>query len=401
MNENIPILQIYPQKARSLINRHPWVFSGAVAKLPPAAAGAIVKITDSSGKIYGYGHYAPNSQIICRIFCFTDQPLTIRPDFWHHKLSTAKKLREFLIRQQISLNPHTNGYRLIHAEGDGLPGLIADRYDQIVVLQYRTAGIQALAPLIEKWFLEQPEINYLFIHPFQTTETTETKEKGYWLHNQKPNNYNFKENNLIFTADIEQGQKTGFFLDQRNHRNAVAQYAKNRKVLNAFSYSGGFGIYALAGEAGYVVSVDASTRALAQVTHHTKLNFPDRISDHQPLHADCFEYLKTMPANEFDLIILDPPAFSKHISTVQQAARGYKELNLKAFRKIAAGGIVFTFSCSQHIDRNLFRKIIFAAAADANREIKILAQLSQPPDHPIDICHPEGEYLKGLILYVS
>jgi 23S rRNA (cytosine1962-C5)-methyltransferase len=281
---------------------------------------------------------------------------------------------------------------LVNAEGDHLPGLIIDIYRDTAVLQIRTVGMQQIKPIIQE-FLEKD------LSIFHILEKGESEAESSWLKGEKKEAY-FKEYSYQFMAEPLAGQKTGFFLDQRENRKLVETLAYGRNVLNAFSYTGGFGIYALGGKARQVTSVDLSRAALAMCEKHFEFNFPGA-KNHTCIQADCFEYLREIPEALFDFIILDPPAFTKHISTVERAARGYKDLNLQAFQKIAKDGYLVTFSCSQHISPHLFRQIVFAAAADSKRNVRIVQILGAPADHPVNIFHPEGEYLKGLLLHIS
>jgi 23S rRNA (cytosine1962-C5)-methyltransferase len=271
--------------------------------------------------------------------------------------------------------------------------VVVDIYGKAASVQLRTDGAITLLSAIENFLKSELGIESIYLR-------TEAKDggKGTWTLGEGGENI-FRENGLKFHSDIENGQKTGFFLDQRENRALLAKFSKDRKVLNAFSYSGAFSVYALHGGAKEVHSVDISGSATELAEKNVSLNFDDD-SRHQAIKADCFQFLKEMETGTYDMIILDPPAFTKHISTVDKAARGYKEINMKAIQKVAENGYIFTYSCSQHISRDLFRKIVFGAAADAGREVRMVAQMSQGMDHPVDLFHPEGEYLKGLLLQV-
>jgi 23S rRNA (cytosine1962-C5)-methyltransferase len=392
-----PILTIQKGKERVMHNRHPWIFSGAVAQIPQVENGDIVDIRTIEGNRIGYGFYSPDSQIICRVFEYSDQVKDVKSSFyWKEKLGNALILRKLLIQ-----NSNTNSYRLIHAEGDFIPGLIADVYNQTVVLQFLIKGTEKLKPIIVE-ALTGLGFQYIFDKSKEITERLEGVEgqKG-WLSEKKGHEkIKILENGVKFWVDILEGQKTGFFLDQRDARQLLEKYCQNKKVLNTFCYSGGFSMYALRGGAKLVHSVDASQPSLTICDENVVLN-DFTTEKHQSICADCFDYLKDMKENEYDVIILDPPAFAKHAKAVENAAKGYKELNMKALKKIKKGGILFTFSCSQKVDRDLFRKIVFSAAADTGRNVRILHQTTQPADHPINIYHPENEYLKGLALYVD
>lgn len=388
---NYPQLVLKSGRDRAVRNRHPWIFSGAIKHKPKKAnEGDIVEVTDNDGELLGLGHYAPNAALACRLFHFGSVRQEVDASFWHAKLADAATYRG----QVLDLHG-TTGYRLVHAEGDGLPGIIIDLYGDAASLQLRTSGTARLAPVIQDYLVQHHGVKHLFMR----TEAKEDSE-GQWVIGQQTQRI-FEENGLKFWVDIETGQKTGFFLDQRDNRQLLrTDFAKGRRVLNTFSYSGAFSVFAIAGEAVHVDSVDISASAAELATQNVELNFPG-FSNHNAIKADAFQFLKEMEQDVYDLIILDPPAFTKHISTVQKAARGYKEINLKALQKIAKGGLLFTFSCSQHISTDLFRKIVFGAAADAGRNVRIVRQLSQAADHPVSIYHPEGEYLKGLVLHVE
>ncbi|MFM2375083.1 MAG: hypothetical protein RLZZ165_180 [Bacteroidota bacterium] len=387
---NYPQLILKSGRDRSVRNRHPWIFSGAAKTRPSGAReGEIVAVVTNDGEVLGLGHYAPQATLICRMFHFGGQAVHVDDEFWECKLRAAWKYRDIV----LDLNTVT-GYRLVNAEGDELPGIIIDIYGEAASVQLRTAGTVALTPIIHRFLESELHIEHIYLR-------TETKEEGEgkWIKgNEKTRT--FREGALSFQVDIATGQKTGFFLDQRDNKALVAGMAAGRRVLNLFSYTGAFSVYALMGGAASVDSVDVSASAAELAIRNVELNYPE-CTVHQAIKADAFKYLQEMPEGGYDLIVLDPPAFTKHISTVQKAARGYKEINLKALQKIARGGFLFTFSCSQHISADLFRKIIFGAAADAGREVRIVHQMTQAPDHPVSIYHPEGEYLKGLCLYVE
>jgi 23S rRNA (cytosine1962-C5)-methyltransferase len=385
---NYPQLVLKSGRERSVLNRHPWLFSGGVKVRPKSGPGSIVAVTSNNGDLLGYGHYHPESTLICRMFAFSSNPVDIDDAFWKSRLANA-----LAYRRQVFDFETTNGFRLIHAEGDGMPGVVVDVYDKAASVQLRTDGAITLQPAIEDFLKNELGMESIYLR-------TEAKDggKGKWIWGEGGENI-FTENGLKFHSDIENGQKTGFFLDQRENRSLLAEFSKGKKVLNAFSYSGAFSVYALSGGAREVHSVDISGAATDLADKNVSLNFPGD-APHQSIKADCFQFLKEMDEGLYDLIVLDPPAFTKHISTVDKAARGYKEINMKALQKVAENGFIFTFSCSQHISRDLFRKIVFGAAADAGREVRLVAQMSQGKDHPVDLFHPEGEYLKGLLLQV-
>ncbi|NBV12948.1 MAG: class I SAM-dependent rRNA methyltransferase [Sphingobacteriia bacterium] len=384
----LPALTLRPGRERSILNRHPWIFSGAILNMPEASKEGIIEVRDAKGNYLGAGFFHPESQIVCRMFYFSASQGSFSDEFWKNKFRAAYQFRKSFINPEI-----TTGYRLANAEGDSLPGMIVDIYDKTAVLQMRIPGVLPLISLWVEFLKQEVGINQVILKK-------ETEEGFEWLTPKVTDRVTFMENGFNFIAEIEIGQKTGFFLDQRNSRNLVGNWAQNKTVLNAFCYSGAFSIYALKGGAKEVISLDISHKAIQTVEEVIQLNFNSPVP-HRAITVDTFEYLKEMPDDYFDLIILDPPAFTKHISTVNKAARGYKEINLKAMRKIKEGGILFTFSCSQHISVDLFRKIIYGAAADAGRECSVLYRLAQPEDHPVNIFHPEGEYLKGLVLRVG
>jgi 23S rRNA (cytosine1962-C5)-methyltransferase len=391
--QEFPRLILKPGRDKAARNRHPWIFSGAVLRKPQAGHGDVVAVAMDSGEILGFGHYAPEATLICRLFDFGSQTLDLGDAYWYAKLQDALAYR----RRVLDLRA-TDGFRLVHAEGDNLPGVVIDLYADAASVQLRTAGARVLAPVIQRFLVTELGIKHIFV----SIDKKDGKEElhGQWVFGE-PGERIFEENGQRFYVDIEMGQKTGFFLDQRDNRQVVRRYAEGRTVLNAFAYSGAFSAFALQGGAAHVSSVDISAQATEYARRNVNLNFSGPDTPHAPIKADVFQYLKEMPGGKYDLIILDPPAFTKHISTVDKAARGYKEINLKAMQKIAPGGLLFTFSCSQHISTDLFRKIVFGAAADAGRNVRLVEQLTQAADHPVSIFHPEGEYLKGLVLHIS
>lgn len=395
--ELYPIITLKPGREKSAFNFHPWIFSGAVKTLPKADNGSIVAVQTADNNLIGYGFLDTESQITCRIFHFNYPVQNIEPvfdaDYWQGKIAAAYKMRK-----QFIFNRQTDSCRIINAEGDGLPGLIADLYGgQLAVIQLLIKGTENLASEFASAF-RALGIPHIFLKNKQNTGV-ETTGSG-WIGTPLPSDEAIPilENGLSFVADYVKGQKTGFFLDQRDNRALVQAYSQGRKVLNAFSYTGGFSVYALKGGAKQVISVDISAEATNLCNRNVSLNFPN--AAHKAITSDCFDYIRNS-GETFDLIVLDPPAFAKNAHAVHNAARGYKELAMAAIRQLKPGGILFTFSCSQHIDRDLFRKITFGAASDVGRSVKILNQLSQPADHPINIYHPEGEYLKGLVLFIE
>lgn len=384
-------------RERSVEHQHAWIYSGAIKEFPQKATqGDIVKVLDNKHNFLGYGFYAPKNQIACRMFYFGKHEIELNSNFWKQKI-----LKAYQLRKQYVINEKTNAYRLFFSEGDGLPGLIVDVYNQVASVQILHKGIEKIYPTLLAT-LQELGFRYIYLKTKENSRRLEYIDipEG-WLNNSAPQEkVIIQENGLYFEVNVEKGQKTGFFIDQRENRALLQSYARNKRVLNMFSYTGGFSVYAVAGGAEEVVSVDISKEVCVEAEKNMHLNFPT-FRKHQIFAEDCFLFLKKVPENYYDLIILDPPAFAKTAQNVPNAARGYKEINMQAFKKIQKGGLVFTFSCSGSIDKELFRKIVFGAAADVGRDIKILHQLTQPADHPISIYHPESEYLKGLVLYVA
>lgn len=334
-----------------------------------------------------YGFYEHSAQLICKIFHFGIAPEGgFSSTYWLDKLLKARELRRAVLDFD-----KTDTWRLCHAEADGIPGLIADVY-AVNCISFQTNSPATLA-LLPVWLDAFRQMGFQFYFH------RHGKGSGEWIGRQPDLPLICKENGLLFPADPATGQKTGFFIDQRENREIIRSISPGRKVLNAFSYTGGFSVYAISGGASQVVSVDISKEACRLAEEAVKLNFP-LFNGHRCQPTDCFDFLRSMP-DDFDLIILDPPAFAKTKATVDKAARGYKEINLQAIRKIKPGGLLATFSCSQHISKELFQKILFAAALDSGRHLRILRFLHQPPDHPISIFHPEGNYLKGIIALVE
>lgn len=386
-----------PGKEDSLRRFHPWVFSGALARVEgEPEEGEVVDVYTSKKEFIACGHYQIGS-IAVRVLSFKQE--TIDADFWKRRLQVAKDLRVAL---GLIGNPKNNTYRLVHGEGDNLPGLIIDVYDHTAVMQAHSAGMHmdrlAIADALDAVMGDVVQ------HLYYKSETTlpykadlVATENGF-LKGGSPENVAM-ENGLLFHVDWLKGQKTGFFVDQRENRALLERYAHGRSVLNMFCYTGGFSFYAMRGGAKLVHSVDSSAKAIDLTNENVKLNFPGD-NRHQAYAEDAFKYLDRM-GDQYDLIILDPPAFAKHRDALRNALRGYTKLNAKAFEKIRPGGILFTFSCSQVVSKQDFRNAVFTAAAQSGRSVRILHQLTQPGDHPVNIYHPEGEYLKGLVLYVE
>ena len=382
-------------KDESLRRFHPWVFSGAIARMDKVEEGDLVTVYSHEGDLIGNGHYQIGS-IAVRILTFDDSEINER--FFERRLQEAYKLRQAL----GLMRPENNAFRLVHGEGDFLPGLVVDIYGHTAVMQAHSPGMHFARNVIAQALTRLP--GGLVQNVYYKSETT----LPFKAQLDPQNDYIIGaydtdvalENGLKFHVDWLKGQKTGFFVDQRENRRLLEHYAQGRKVLNMFCYTGGFSFYALRGGATLVHSVDSSAKAVSLTEANVALNFPD-CQNHKAFAEDAFKFLDEMPANEYDLIILDPPAFAKHKSALGHALAGYRRLNAKAFDKIKPGGILFTFSCSQAVNKEQFRLAVFSAAAMSRRKVRILHQLTQPADHPINIYHPEGEYLKGLVLYVE
>ncbi len=388
-------ITLKPGKEQSVLRFHPWVFSGAIKKIEgDAVEGDLMEVYSASNQFLAIGHYQIGS-IMVRIISF--EQVEINTDFWHQKLMQAYKVRTTI---GVAENLQNNVYRLVHGEGDGLPGLIIDIYNDTAVMQMHSVGMyrsrQVIAQTLKNIFGDK------LIAVYDKSEATIPfkanigAKNEYVLSEGKPNQV--LEYNNKFMVDWVEGQKTGFFIDQRENRKLVESYAKDKTVLNMFCYTGGFSVYAIRGGAKLVHSVDSSEKAVELTKQNVALNFD--ASNHEALAEDAFEYLNTID-NKYDLIILDPPAFAKHNNALSNALQGYKRINAKAIAKIKPGGIVFTFSCSQVVTKDQFRQAVFSGAAIAKRNVRILHQLTQPADHPVSIYHPEGEYLKGLVLYVE
>lgn len=391
-----PEIILKPGKEESLRRYHPWVFSGAIARKPDdIEEGDYVVVKASDGTLLGIGHYQIGS-ITVRILDFNTDELS--EEFYFNRLSNAARLRDTL----NLIRPDNNCFRLVHGEGDFLPGLIVDIYGDTAVMQAHSPGMHFERNRIAEALTRLPELKIRNV--YYKSETTLPFKARLDPHNDYligsfDGNIAI-ENGMQFNIDWLKGQKTGFFVDQRENRALLEKFAKDRTVLNMFCYTGGFSVYAMRGGAKSVDSVDSSAKAAALTDANIALNFPD--DDRHKTHAvDAFKFLSEMPKDKYDLIILDPPAFAKHRSALKNGLIGYRKLNAKAFEKIRKGGILFTFSCSQVVSREAFRLAVFSAAAKSGRKVRVLHQLTQPADHPFDIAHPEGEYLKGLILYVE
>lgn len=387
--------QVYLKRGKeeSLKRFHPWIFSGAIHHTDDQLQeGDTVRVITADNRYIATGHYQQGS-IAVRVLTFSDVP--IDQDFWASRLASALHMRQAI---GLADSPQSNAYRLVHGEGDLLPGLIIDVYGQTAVMQAHSIGMhlcrKAIAEALGR--VMQGRIANIY-YKSETTLPFMEPENGFLMGGSDDSIA--VENGLKFYVDWLRGQKTGFFVDQRDNRSLLEQYAKGKRVLNMFCYTGGFSFYAMRGGAQLVHSVDSSAKAIELTNRNVALNFPGD-QRHQAFCDDAFKYLDQM-GDQYDLIILDPPAFAKHRGALHNALKGYTRLNQKAFEKIERGGLLFTFSCSQVVTKDNFRNAVFTAAALAGRKVRILHQLHQPADHPINIYHPEGEYLKGLVLYVE
>ena len=375
---------------------HPWVFSGAIQHQPEdVEEGEVVRVMTAGGEFIAVGHYQIGS-IAVRVMSFDD--VEIDYDFWHSKLQSALDMRRSI---GIVDNPDNNTYRLVHGEGDNVPGLVIDVYGETAVMQAHSVGIHLerhrIASQLVKVMGDRVKNVYYKSETTLPFKADLGQEDGFIVGGSKDNVA--LENGLKFHVDWLKGQKTGFFVDQRDNRSLLEHFSRGKKVLNMFCYTGGFSFYAMRGGALQVHSVDSSAKAIELTTKNVELNFPGD-TRHEAFCEDAFKYLDRA-GGDYDLVILDPPAFAKHRGALHNALKGYTRLNMKAFEKIRPGGILFTFSCSQVVTKDNFRNAVFTAAALAHRNVRILHQLHQPADHPINIFHPEGEYLKGLVLYVE
>ena len=381
-------------KEESLLRFHPWVFSGAIAQADDDLKdGDLVRVLTNHGDFIAVGHFQMGS-IAVRVLSFRD--VDIDADFWASRLASALKVRQSI---GIADNPKNNTYRLVHGEGDNLPGLIIDVYDRTAVMQAHSIGMHLQRKQIAEQLVKVmgSRIDNVYYKSETTLPFMDDMENGFVYGGSEDNVA--LENGLKFYVDWLRGQKTGFFVDQRDNRSLLERYSAGKSVLNMFCYTGGFSVYAMRGGAKLVHSVDSSAKAIELTNRNIALNF-DGDNRHEAFCEDAFKYLE-QAGNNYDLIILDPPAFAKHRGALHNALKGYTRLNNKAFQKIQPGGILFTFSCSQVVTKDHFRNAVFTAAAQAGRKVRILHQLHQPADHPINIYHPEGEYLKGLVLYVE
>ncbi len=387
---NLPTVILKSGKEKSVLRQHPWVFSGAVYGVSrDILDGELVLVSDSKGNPLATGYFSDKGSIVVRILTFGDE--VFDATFWSKRLKAAWELRMSLVDLET-----TNAFRLIHGEGDGIPGLIIDYYNKNWVLQAHSTGIflqlETIAAAIQTNF----ENNCTTIYS-KSSNTLPTLGKDFFLFGTNTETV-AKENTILFAVNWVDGQKTGFFLDQRDNRKLLAEYAKGRKVLNTFCYTGGFSIYAMSAGAALVTSVDISEKAVDLAAKNSALNFPNAI--HNAVAADVFQFLKEHN-QMYDLIVLDPPAFAKSIKSKHTATQAYKRLNIAGMKALSNKGILFTFSCSQVIDETLFYNTVAAAAIESGRKVRVLHKLTQGPDHPVNMFHPEGSYLKGLVLYLE
>lgn len=380
-------------KEDSIKRFHPWVFSGAINLKEEIPDGEVVEVYSSSREYLGTGMY--NSGTIA-VRIYSNEKTNLDEDFWVAKIQRAYNYRKNL---GLTDNQETNAYRLIHAEGDNLPGLIVDIYNDTAVMQAHTTGVhkyrQEIAKAIYKVY--QGKVTTVFDKSEKTLHKSDISSNSYLIGEPKKECI-VKENGHQFVINWEEGQKTGFFLDQRDNRKLLGEYSKNRSVLNTFCYTGGFSVYALNSGATHVDSVDASKKAIELTDKNIELN--NFTENHNSYSEDVFNFFKNHEMS-YDIIVLDPPAFAKHKSARHSAIMGYKRLNTEAMKRIKPNGILFTFSCSQVVDKYLFDSTIMSAAIQAGRSVKVMHHLSQPADHPVSIFHTEGEYLKGLVLYIE
>jgi 23S rRNA (cytosine1962-C5)-methyltransferase len=387
---NFPKVILKPTKEKSILRRHPWVFSGAVYGVSQELQdGEMVDVVDHKNNHLGSGFFSDKGSIVVRLLCFGEEKFT--ENFWSLKLKEA-----WFFRTQILNFDITNAFRLIHGEGDGIPGLIIDVYNKNWVLQAHTSGvlfqIEKIAEAIKKAFPDDCETIYC-----KSANTLPNIGKDYFLYGTNEVTI-AKENTIAFYVNWVEGQKTGFFLDQRDNRDLLGSFSKGKKVLNTFCYTGGFSVYAMKSGAELVTSVDISQKAVDLTVKNMELNFPK--ANHTAYSSDVFEFMKEH-TQQYDVIVLDPPAFAKSIKSKHTATQAYKRLNIAGLKALAPKGILFTFSCSQVIDDVLFYNTVAAAAIETGRNIRVLHKLSQGPDHPTNIYHPEGHYLKGLVLFVE
>ncbi|MBQ0159659.1 MAG: class I SAM-dependent rRNA methyltransferase [Bacteroidales bacterium] len=393
---NRPSLILAPGKDKAVLRRHPWIFSGAVRKcIGNPQEGDIVDVFSADGHWMAAGHYQDET-IICKVLSFDtpDVDPVSHPEFWRNRIHQAVEYRR---RMGLLDSPHTNVFRMVHAEGDFMPGLVADYYNGALVLQCHSVGMHRTLDLIAQLFTQELPLQAIFDKSSATLPGGGATD-GYIFGSDRPE-WDICEDGNKMMINFFEGQKTGFFVDQRENRHLVSTLSQGRRVLNCFGYTGGFSLGALRGGASYVETVDISKKAIDLCNRNVQLNFGSD-APHKGVVADVLQYLDTV-SDQFDVIILDPPAFAKSHRHLQQGLKGYRNINQKAMEKIRPGGILLTFSCSQAVSRDDFQTMCFTAAANAHRQVRIVRQLPHAIDHPVSIYHPEGEYLKGLMLYVE
>lgn len=392
-----PVVILKSGKDQSIMRFHPWVFTGAIKKIHGNPVdGDVVKVINNKDEFLGYGHYSEGGSIAVRVFSFKEGE--INDDFWFKKLNKAFQHRESL---GLTQNEYTNCYRLVFAEGDGLPGLIIDIYNGVAIIQAHSIGMHLIKDVFADALKDiyKENLHAVYDKSAESIHAKSYKTVDGYIYGNPPKEHFVLEYGHKFLIDWKEGQKTGFFIDQRENRQLLTKYCNGKKVLNTFSYTGGFSVYAVRAGAELVHSVDSSKKAVEMVDKNMVLNDIDA-SKYESFASDTFNFLKDKE-DVYDVIILDPPAFAKHKDVRHHAVMGYKRLNAEAMKMIKKGGIIFTFSCSQVVDKYIFNNTIMSAAIQAGREVKILHHLSQPPDHPVSVFHPEGEYLKGLVLRVD
>ena len=392
-----PQLIIDPGKEKALLRRHPWVFSGAVKRVVgEPQEGDLIDVVSPQGEWMAAGHYQ-NESIICKVLSF-DTP-QIDEDFFHQRIASAVAYRE---RLGFFDRKDTNVFRLVHAEGDGLPGLVCDWYNGVLVMQAHSVGMHRLFPLFTDLFRDLLGDRLKAVFDKSSATVPGGCQDGY-LWGIEPQEHEIIENGVKLLINFYEGQKTGFFIDQRENRALMQQLARGQRVLNCFGYTGGFSLAALRGGAGYVETVDISKKAIELCNRNVVLNFGSE-APHQGTVADVLQYIQTIKQSNnqtFDFIILDPPAFAKNHRALQQGLKGYRTINQRAMEALPSGGLLMTFSCSQAVSKEDFQTMVFTAAMNAHRTVRIVRQLPHAMDHPVSICHPEGEYLKGLLLQVE
>ena len=390
-------LVIAPGKEKAILRRHPWIFSGAVKRVVgEPQEGDLVDVVSPQGEWMAAGHYQ-NESIICKVLSF-DTP-QIDEDFFRQRIASAVAYRE---RLGFFGRKDTNVFRLVHAEGDGLPGLVCDWYNGVLVMQAHSVGMHRLFPLFTDLFRDLLGDRLKAVFDKSSATVPKGCQDGY-LWGIEPQEHEITENGVKLLINFYEGQKTGFFIDQRENRALVQQLARGQRVLNCFGYTGGFSLAALRGGAGYVETVDISKKAIELCNRNVALNFGSE-APHQGTVADVLQYIQTIKQSNnqtFDFIILDPPAFAKNHRALQQGLKGYRTINQRAMEALPSGGLLMTFSCSQAVSKEDFQTMVFTAAMNAHRTVRIVRQLPHAMDHPVSICHPEGEYLKGLLLQVE